>query len=222
MADRIARIWNGSSWEVITSTAAAPTAVANYQSSAPSNPVTGQIWIDSDNDSIYVWDGSSWIESSVDLSAYLTQSSASATYLTQSSASATYAPISSPSFLPAGGSASEVLTKTTSSDYDVSWQTPIMPIYAHGRTLANGTAVYLSGMSVSRSSAGVYVYTFDVTRSDTNFSVLATPAAAPGTDPNMFVHTFTNSGFTITVGVGDNSGNTDVSTDFAHSVVVLA
>lgn len=62
MADRIARVWTGSSWEVITSTAAAPTAVANYQSSAPSGPVTGQVWVDSDDKRVYIWDGSSWVE----------------------------------------------------------------------------------------------------------------------------------------------------------------
>jgi len=65
MADRIARVWNGSAWEVITSTAAAPNAVASYQSSAPSSPVTGQIWIDSDIDQWAVWDGSDWSELSV-------------------------------------------------------------------------------------------------------------------------------------------------------------
>jgi len=62
MADRIARVWNGSSWEVITSTAAAPTAVVNYQSASPSGPVTGQVWVDSDDDTTYVYDGSAWKE----------------------------------------------------------------------------------------------------------------------------------------------------------------
>lgn len=61
MADRIARVWNGSSWEVITSTAAAPTAVVNYQSASPSGPVTGQVWVDSDDRQFYVWSGSAWI-----------------------------------------------------------------------------------------------------------------------------------------------------------------
>lgn len=62
MPDRIARMWNGSSWEVITSTAAAPTAVVNYQSTAPSSPVTGQVWVDSGiGRQFYVWNGSSWI-----------------------------------------------------------------------------------------------------------------------------------------------------------------
>lgn len=61
MPDRIARVWNGSSWEIITSTAAAPTAVANYQVSAPSSPTTGQVWINSSTRQFSVWDGSAWI-----------------------------------------------------------------------------------------------------------------------------------------------------------------
>lgn len=61
MADRIARIWNGSSWEVITSTAAAQNAVVVYQPTAPSSPVTGQIWVDSDDRQFYIWSGSAWI-----------------------------------------------------------------------------------------------------------------------------------------------------------------
>lgn len=61
MADRIARVWNGTSWEVITSTAAAQNAVVVYQSTAPSSPVTGQIWVDSDDRQFSIWDGSSWI-----------------------------------------------------------------------------------------------------------------------------------------------------------------
>lgn len=71
MADRIARVWNGTIWEPITSTAAATTAVVNYQSDAPLSPVTGQTWIDSDDRVLYVWNGSSWV-SSPNLSLYAT------------------------------------------------------------------------------------------------------------------------------------------------------
>jgi len=60
MSDRIARVWTGSEWEIITSTAAAPTAVATYQSASPSGPVTGQIWVDSDDSIPYVYTGSAW------------------------------------------------------------------------------------------------------------------------------------------------------------------
>lgn len=61
MPDRIARVWTGSQWEIITSTAAAQNAVVVYQPTAPSSPVTGQIWVDSDDRQFYIWSGSSWI-----------------------------------------------------------------------------------------------------------------------------------------------------------------
>jgi hypothetical protein len=66
MANRIARMWNGSSWEVITSTAAAPNAIVSYQGTAPSSPTTGQVWIDSDDRIFYVWNGSSWVSANLD------------------------------------------------------------------------------------------------------------------------------------------------------------
>lgn len=70
MADRIARVWNGTSWEIITSTAAAPTAVALYQASATSASVSGQLWIDSDNNTLYFSNGSSWIEANEKLDSF--------------------------------------------------------------------------------------------------------------------------------------------------------
>lgn len=60
MPDRIARVWTGSQWEIITSNSPAPNAVVTYQSASPSGPVTGQIWVDSDDNTSYVWNGSSW------------------------------------------------------------------------------------------------------------------------------------------------------------------
>ena len=61
MPDRIARVWNGSAWEVVTSTVAAPNAIVYYQPTAPSSPVTGQIWVDQDDRQFYIWNGTSWI-----------------------------------------------------------------------------------------------------------------------------------------------------------------
>jgi len=61
MTDRIARVWNGSAWEVITSTAAAPNAVVFYQTTAPSSPATGTVWVNPNNNQFSVWNGSSWI-----------------------------------------------------------------------------------------------------------------------------------------------------------------
>lgn len=60
MPDRNARVWTGSEWESISSPVSSPNAIASYQSTAPSSPVTGQIWIDSDDGTIYVWSGSAW------------------------------------------------------------------------------------------------------------------------------------------------------------------
>lgn len=74
MPDRIARVWNGTSWEVITSTAAASNAVVVYQSASPSGPVTGQVWVDSDDKTPYVYTGSSW-QSFPNLSIYATLAS---------------------------------------------------------------------------------------------------------------------------------------------------
>jgi len=34
--------------------------ISSYQSTAPSNPVQGMIWVDSDNDQMYVYDGADW------------------------------------------------------------------------------------------------------------------------------------------------------------------
>lgn len=48
MADRIARVWNGSAWESISAPIAPANAIAVYQATEPSSPITGQLWIDSD------------------------------------------------------------------------------------------------------------------------------------------------------------------------------
>lgn len=65
MADRNARVWNGSEWESISSSVFFPNAVVVFQASSPSSPVTGQIWIDSDDNVTYIWSGSSWVAVSV-------------------------------------------------------------------------------------------------------------------------------------------------------------
>lgn len=72
MTDKYARIWSGTGWVNISSPVASPNAVATYQPTAPSSPVTGQIWIDSDDNIPYVWNGSSWGATSGDFSLYAT------------------------------------------------------------------------------------------------------------------------------------------------------
>lgn len=50
MSSRIARIWNGTDWEIISPQVVSPSIVASYQPIEPTSPVTGQLWIDSDED----------------------------------------------------------------------------------------------------------------------------------------------------------------------------
>jgi hypothetical protein len=78
MTDRIARVWNGSAWEPITSTVSVPNAITYYQSSPPESPITGQIWVDSDSDELYLWNGSSWS----DINGFPNQSENSGKFLT--------------------------------------------------------------------------------------------------------------------------------------------
>lgn len=66
MPDRIARMWDGSSWEIISSQIGIPNAVVSYQPTAPSSPQTGQVWIDSDDNKLYVWSGTAWIQTTID------------------------------------------------------------------------------------------------------------------------------------------------------------
>lgn len=68
MTDKYARVWSGTEWVNVSSPIASPNAVAVYQSTAPSSPVTGQIWVNSDDNISYVWNGSSWGATSSDLS----------------------------------------------------------------------------------------------------------------------------------------------------------
>jgi hypothetical protein len=51
-------IWDGSKWNIYLS----PYAI--YQASPPSGTIAGQIWIDSDDNYIHVWDGSEWVKTS--------------------------------------------------------------------------------------------------------------------------------------------------------------
>lgn len=72
MPDRIARVWTGSEWEVITSNSPSPNAVAVYQSASPSGPVTGQVWINSNTNVVNVWSGSAWVGTNIDASSIVT------------------------------------------------------------------------------------------------------------------------------------------------------
>jgi hypothetical protein len=58
------------------------------------------------------------------LSPYLTSATAASTYLTIANAATTYAPIAAA--VPTGGSTGQVLTKTSGTDYALSWETPVV------------------------------------------------------------------------------------------------
>lgn len=106
-------IFNGESWNAVGSGL-----FATISSNPPASPNQGDLWFDSDTNELFMYDSVYWIEVSgtatdlapyltissastiyatqvdldnIDLSLYLTQSSASTLYLTQSSASTTYA-----------------------------------------------------------------------------------------------------------------------------------
>lgn len=48
MTDKIARVWNGTEWVVVSSPVGVPNSIAVYQGSPPTTPTAGQLWIDSD------------------------------------------------------------------------------------------------------------------------------------------------------------------------------
>lgn len=69
MTTRPGYIWSGTEWVQIGQEAAV--APVKYQTSAPSSPATGDIWIDSDGNNVqYVWNGSAWTAVNVDLTQY--------------------------------------------------------------------------------------------------------------------------------------------------------
>ena len=105
--------FDGESWNAVGSGL-----FATISSNPPASPNQGDLWFDSDTNELFMYDSVYWIEVSgtatdlapyltissastiyatqvdldnIDLSLYLTQSSASTLYLTQSSASTTYA-----------------------------------------------------------------------------------------------------------------------------------
>lgn len=53
-------VWSGTEWVPIGPTVT--TSPFWYQSSAPSTPTTGDIWIDSDDRKQYVYTGSAWVQ----------------------------------------------------------------------------------------------------------------------------------------------------------------
>lgn len=61
MADRVGRVWTGSAWEALNGQISAPSAVAYWQAVAPTGITTGTLWVDSDDNSQWIYNGSSWV-----------------------------------------------------------------------------------------------------------------------------------------------------------------
>jgi hypothetical protein len=65
MADRIARVWTGTIWEPISAPVSIPNSIAYWQATAPTGVPTGTLWVDSDDNSQWMYNGASWISLSV-------------------------------------------------------------------------------------------------------------------------------------------------------------
>jgi hypothetical protein len=131
-----AYVYTGSEWIPIGSLIG-----AKYQSASPTAAGTGDLWIDSDNNVLSVWNGTTWTATSVvvDLSAYLTQSSASTTYATKISPSLTGIPTAP----TASVGTDNTQIATTAFVYDQA------PLFSNRNLLYNGS------MQINQRSASV-------------------------------------------------------------------
>jgi len=55
MTDKIARVWNGTEWVIISSPVGIPNSIAVFQAEPPTTPTDGQIWVDSDTTVALEW-----------------------------------------------------------------------------------------------------------------------------------------------------------------------
>lgn len=67
-SDTVARLGVGTNGQVLTASSGATSGLtwstingSSYQSASPTGPTTGQLWVDSDDNLIYVYSGSAWI-----------------------------------------------------------------------------------------------------------------------------------------------------------------
>ena len=97
MTDKIARVWNGSEWVVVSSPVGVPNSIAVYQQEPPLSPAAGQLWVDSNNDET----SSFFVTSTVDVGALVANIEGLQNQVDLKS------PISSPTFtgIPAGPTA---------------------------------------------------------------------------------------------------------------------
>lgn len=93
-------------------------------------------------------------------------------------------------------------------------------IYAYAKTQGDGTPVSSNGLTVTRTGVGTYDYTFTQPFGSSNYAVIGNPILTV-TDTNFQVSNETSTGFTVTLGEGDNGGTADVPTDELHTVIVF-
>jgi hypothetical protein len=93
-------------------------------------------------------------------------------------------------------------------------------IYAYAKTQGNGTPVSSNGLLVTRTGVGVYQYEFTQPYGSADYAVVGNPILTV-TDTNLQVSNETSTGFTVTVGQGDNGTTSDVPVDELHTVVVF-
>ena len=93
-------------------------------------------------------------------------------------------------------------------------------LWASARVDGDGTVRDSHNLNVSRQTTGVYDCTFDTTPSGAYYQIIAQPYQTV-TDTNAMVSSVTVSGFTVSIGVGDNGTSPDVLADTDFSVVVF-
>jgi len=95
-------------------------------------------------------------------------------------------------------------------------------IYAFAKTDTDGTNLDARNLTVSRTGTGTYEYTFITEAPNANYTVAHQLFnLGTNTDTNIFINNVTASGFTLTIGEGDNSTTADVLTDAEHSVTIF-
>ena len=198
MTDKYARVWSGTEWVNVSSPIASPNAVAVYQSTAPSSPVTGQIWVDSDDNISYVWNGSSWGATSSDLSLY--------------------APIASPTFtgtvtssgMIVGNAGGQSLTiRPASADHTY--------IGFNARTTTPNTRTAYVGFPGAASA--IFTIANEISGGNialvtTGAGVVTAPTAASGTNTTQIATTaFVTAGFEKTIPLQSSAPSSPASSD---------
>lgn len=93
-------------------------------------------------------------------------------------------------------------------------------LWASARVDGDGTVRNSYNLNVSRSATGTYDCTFNTVAPDAYYQLMGQPYQTV-TDTNAMMSNVTASGFTITIGQGDNGGTPDTLADTDFSVVAF-